>query len=200
MKPELENKVLLPILGDQYGIVLENQEITLSYEEGQFFFQYYEHRLPIDPNLWVLILSFGLEELTDRANPEDPHFQEFQSIITALGNLPGRNERNSHRTAERYREKEVIKRRLAALTQESPLIAAFIEENLRRFNGTKGIPRTFDFLDALLSDQAYRLAFWRVPISFRTSTIWGLQTVIPLPTSRPFLEVRMGTTWSTRHP
>lgn len=162
VKPELENKVLLPILGDQYGIVLENQEITLSYEEGQFFFQYYEHRLPIDPNPWVLILSFGLEELTDRANPEDPHFQELQSIITALGNLPGRNERHAHRTAERCREKEVIKRRLAVLTQESPLIAAFIEENLRRFNGTKGVPRTFDFLDALLSDQAYRLAFWRV--------------------------------------
>src|SRR5262249_29916275 len=29
-------------------------------------------------------------------------------------------------------------------------------------NGTPGDPRSFDALDALLSDQAYRLAFWRV--------------------------------------
>ena len=52
VKPELENTVLLPILGDQYGIVLENQEIVLQYDDGQLFLQYYEHRLPLDPSTW----------------------------------------------------------------------------------------------------------------------------------------------------
>src|SRR5205085_8264751 len=32
----------------------------------------------------------------------------------------------------------------------------------RAFNGTPGDPRSFDALDALLDDQAYRVAFWRV--------------------------------------
>ncbi|MBI5317638.1 MAG: malto-oligosyltrehalose synthase, partial [Nitrospirae bacterium] len=41
VKRELENKVLLPILGDLYGTVLENQEIVLVHEEGRFFITYY---------------------------------------------------------------------------------------------------------------------------------------------------------------
>lgn len=162
VKDELENKVLLPILGDQYGIVLENQEIVLHYEEGHFFVRYYNNHLPLDPTSWVLVLSFRADELVTPETAEDIHVQELQSITTALVNLPLRHERDPNRIAERYREKEVIKRRLAALTQESPTISKFIQENLVYFNGRKGEPRSFDLLDALLSDQAYRLAYWRV--------------------------------------
>ncbi|RMH02998.1 MAG: malto-oligosyltrehalose synthase, partial [Nitrospirae bacterium] len=64
--------------------------------------------------------------------------------------------------AERYREKEVIKRRLAALSSESHHILEYIHQTLRLFNGTKGNSQSFDLLDALLRDQAYRLAFWQV--------------------------------------
>ena len=39
---------------------------------------------------------------------------------------------------------------------------AAIEKALTIINGTPGDPRSFDALDALLNDQAYRLAFWRV--------------------------------------
>src|SRR6185295_11665466 len=38
----------------------------------------------------------------------------------------------------------------------------FLEENVRLFNGTKGEPRSFDLLDRLLDEQAYRLSYWRV--------------------------------------
>jgi (1->4)-alpha-D-glucan 1-alpha-D-glucosylmutase len=47
IKRELENKVLLPILADQYGAVLESQEIELTYEDGAFFLRYYED---LDPH------------------------------------------------------------------------------------------------------------------------------------------------------
>src|SRR5690606_16051652 len=63
---------------------------------------------------------------------------------------------------ERRREKEVIKRRLDTLCRSSPAILAFLEENVREFNGTRGDPRSFDLLDRLLGEQAYRLAHWRV--------------------------------------
>ncbi len=162
VKPELHNKVLLPILGDQYGIVLENGEITLSYQDGQFAFHYYEHQLPIDPSTCVLILSFRLEDLMEQQDSTQDDIQELQSIITALSNLPNRNERNAHHTAERQREKEVIKRRLTTLMEGSPLIANFLNDNIQHLNGTPGNPRSFDALDTLLTDQAYRLAFWRV--------------------------------------
>ncbi len=49
VKDELENKVLLPILGDQYGQVLENQELTLKFEGGSFSIYYGDQKLPLDP-------------------------------------------------------------------------------------------------------------------------------------------------------
>ena len=162
VKPELENKVLLPILGEQYGIALENQEISLSFADGRFFLQYYDHHLPIDPSTWTLILAFREDHLTEALNPDDPPLQEFQSILTALSHLPSRNEADSERIAERYREKEVIQRRLATLCQEHPDIAEFLLENIRILNGVKGAHQSFDLLDALVSNQAYRLAYWRV--------------------------------------
>jgi (1->4)-alpha-D-glucan 1-alpha-D-glucosylmutase len=162
VKDELENKVLLPILGDQYGIVLEHQEITLCYNLGEFFLQYYEHRLPLDPTSWVLILNFRIQELLNHTDPADLDIQELQSINTALGNLPQRTEQDPSRIDERYREIEVIKRRMATLVHDSSGIAQFLQDNLEVLNGTKGVPSSFDILDTLISSQAYRLAYWRV--------------------------------------
>ncbi len=162
IKPKLENKVLLPILGDQYGTVLENQEILLSYEDGGFVVRYYSHRLPVAPKPSVQILSYRLDELIAKMGENNQHVQELQSIVTALGHLPSRHEVDPQRVVERYREKEIIKKRLSTLLSDSPPVADFVQENVKLFNGTKGDPRSFDLLDALLDDQAYRLASWRV--------------------------------------
>ncbi len=42
LKPELRNRVLLPILEDHYGRILENQELRLQYEDGAFLVRYHE--------------------------------------------------------------------------------------------------------------------------------------------------------------
>lgn len=162
IKRELEGKVLLPILGDLYGTVLENQEIGLVYEGGSFRLRYYDHTLPVAPKSWVRILTHRLEDLIAQAGAEAPHVQELQSIVTALGHLPSQTEVDPQRVSERYREKEIARQRLAALVGDSPTIAKFVEENIKLFNGTKGDPRSLDLLDTLLNDQAYRLAYWRV--------------------------------------
>lgn len=57
VKKELKGKVLLPILGDLYGVVLENQEIELRYENERFFIQYYDHRLPVASKTYPMILQ-----------------------------------------------------------------------------------------------------------------------------------------------
>jgi (1->4)-alpha-D-glucan 1-alpha-D-glucosylmutase len=162
VKRQLANKVLLPILGDQYGRVLENQELVLTYADGTFGLQYYDTRLPIDPRSATQILSYRLEALADALGEADLYLQEYYSIITALTNLPARTERAPERIRERLREKEVIRRRLARLAEACPPIHGSIEETVRIFNGKRGDPRSFDLLDRLLDDQAYRLAYWRV--------------------------------------
>lgn len=162
VKRELENKVLLPILGDLYGTVLENQEIVLLYEDGRFFIKYYDHRLPVGPKSSAMVLTHRLDELIAEAGASAPHVQELQSIVTALRNLPADTETDPERVEERNRERDIIRQRLATLVRDGATIAGFLEDNVRIFNGTKGDPHSFDLLDALLNKQVYRLADWRV--------------------------------------
>ena len=139
-KKEFENKVLIPILGDQYGNILENQELQLSFEAGTFFVSYYDHNLPITPETYAYILKYRMEDLGSLLSSDDPHLVELQSILTALSHLPEYAERDRAKIDERYREKEVIKKRLAALFNESKEIRSFIKENLVIFNGSEGRP------------------------------------------------------------
>ena len=47
-KPELQAKLLLPILGDQYGRVLERGELQVAFEDGLLVLRYFERTLPIN--------------------------------------------------------------------------------------------------------------------------------------------------------
>jgi (1->4)-alpha-D-glucan 1-alpha-D-glucosylmutase len=160
LKSDLRDKVLIPILGDQYGRVLERGELKVHYECGRFFLRYFEHEFPIAPGTYRHLLQIALEEL--EAHKEEDFYAELQSIMTALEYLPRRTERDPERIAERAREKEIIKRRLERRCEEAPLVQEAIKKALTIINGRPGDSRSFDALDALLNEQAYRLAFWRV--------------------------------------
>ncbi|HBG07000.1 MAG: malto-oligosyltrehalose synthase [Geobacteraceae bacterium GWC2_58_44] len=162
VKKELTGKVLLPFLGDQYGKVLENGELRLLFREGGFFVQCSRVQIPVEPKSYLQILGHRLESLQGLFPPEAPPLLELLSIDTALQHLPPATEQDPEKQAERHREKEIVKKRLWQLCQESPEVAAFIDENVVIFNGAKGEPASFDLLDGLLRDQVYRLSFWRV--------------------------------------
>lgn len=162
VKPELEHKVLLPILEDQYGRVLEAGKLRLAYEDGAFFITYYEIRLPLAPRTYSQILEYSLDRLSDLLGVESEVLQEYQSVLTALSYLPRSTETDPDKIVERQREKEVVKRRIAALYQSSDEVAAAIDEAVTAFNGNVGEPRSFDLLDALIESQSFRPAFWRV--------------------------------------
>jgi (1->4)-alpha-D-glucan 1-alpha-D-glucosylmutase len=162
VKPELRNKVLLPILEDQYGRVLESGKFRLAIEDGAFFIYYYEQKLPVAPRTYSRILKLPLEGLTQTLGKENEHLQEYQSILTALGYLPSQTDLSPEKLEERMREKEVIKRRIAAQYQNSPEVRRALDEAIQSFNGRPGDAASFDHLDGLIGDQAYRPAFWRV--------------------------------------
>ena len=160
VKDELANKVLIPILGDQYGAALERQELTLEYGRGAFFVRHYEERLPIAPDTYSLILRDGLDAWL--ADHPGQHHDELLSVLAAADHLPPRTSGDPDAIAVRAREKEVIKRRLAALTDTSAAVAALVDACVVALNGTAHHPRSFDRLDELLNAQSYRLAHWRV--------------------------------------
>jgi (1->4)-alpha-D-glucan 1-alpha-D-glucosylmutase len=162
LKTELRNKVLLPILGDHYGRVLENGELRLEYEQGAFFLRYYEKILPINPRTYPMILDPILPGLIQALGEEHDTVLEIQSILTGLGHLPPRTETHRAKVVERRREKEILKRRLAAAMDGAAGLASALQERLGVLNGQKGAPRSFDALADILEEQAYRLSFWRV--------------------------------------
>jgi (1->4)-alpha-D-glucan 1-alpha-D-glucosylmutase len=161
-REDLADKVLLPTLGDQYGRVLENREVRIEYSSGSFAVRYYEAAFPLAPRTWPLILAHALESARQALGDAHPDVLELESIITALGYLPLRTETDQQRIRERQREKEIIKRRLAGLCAGSEAVSRGVADSLRAINGRKGDPASFNRLEQLLSDQAYRLSFWRV--------------------------------------
>jgi (1->4)-alpha-D-glucan 1-alpha-D-glucosylmutase len=118
--------------------------------------RYYEHVFPLDPGTYPSVFE-GMTEL-----PEDEHTLEFDSVITAFGNLPGREETGEERLAERVRDAAVNRGRLARLCEESPAVARAVEGCVRRVNGDPAEPESFDTLHRILEEQAYRLVYWRV--------------------------------------
>jgi (1->4)-alpha-D-glucan 1-alpha-D-glucosylmutase len=161
-KAELANKVLLPVLGDQYGRVLENQEIHVIYADGELQVAFYETPLPLAPRTWTMILEPAAAKLRDKLDPAHQHVGELESIITALSHLADSTETDDARIRERQREKEIVKKRLSTLLGASPEAAQAIQETLLEINGERGHPRSFDRLERLLESEAYRLSFWRV--------------------------------------
>ncbi len=164
LKAELHDKVLLPILGDQYGAELEQGRLQVDYQEdGSFVVRYYEHILPLDPQTVPLIFEqadLATRHVEERWKRTD--LPELQSILAAMRELPPHTATEPELVAARRREVPWLKKRLAQLTARSPEVRAAVQDALRLCNGELGNPRSFDLPHRLLNAQTYRLAHWRV--------------------------------------
>lgn len=160
----MRDRVLVPILGDVYGAVLERGELKLQLDPatGSFAVRYHEHLLPIDPREYPRIFAQGTVPVPLVAPDEDR--ADFESLLNSFANLSPRSDTSEDAIAIRYRDQEAHKRRLLRLLERSPEVRRHIDETLARVNGSPGDPRSFDALDALLDAQAYRLSYWRVAV------------------------------------
>jgi (1->4)-alpha-D-glucan 1-alpha-D-glucosylmutase len=162
LKAELENKVLLPVLGDHYGRVLERGELRLRYGGGGFFIDYWERSFPLNPRTYALILEPLLPGLVEKLGETADAVLELQSILTGLAHLPARTETKRAKVIERNREKEILKRRLATLVADNAVVAEAAAAQVQHMNGQPGDPKSFDALHVLLEAQAYRLSYFGV--------------------------------------
>ncbi len=161
VEDELDGRLLLPILEDQYARVLESGKLMLKRKGGRFLLAYHDRELPIAPRSYATILEHRLAELLELGEDEDD-VQELRSIALSARTLPAQHEIDDLSLARIGSEKEVIKRRLARLVVESPRIASYLDESVVSYRGTPGDASSFDPLHALLEQQVYRLSYWRV--------------------------------------
>lgn len=159
----LDNKVLLPVLADTYGRVLENQELRPAYRNGAFVLQYFEESFPLSPNSYHLVLKHHLDVLEKRLGEGSFAYQEYRGIVASLCSLHEREPMSPEATGQRRLQAEATKERLRHLYGAEPEISRFIAENLRALCGKKKRPASFRSLDRLLAEQAYILEFWQNP-------------------------------------
>src|SRR6476659_7614731 len=101
LKSELEHKVLLPVLGDASGAVLERQEIRLEYEHGAFRVRYFDRLFPIAPGTYDRILGIEKDRLLQDLGDGSEQATEFLSILTAIRHLPEGRSADPEQIAER---------------------------------------------------------------------------------------------------
>lgn len=157
----LDNKVLLPVLGDHYGRVLESGLMKVVYWHGDFYVHYYEHQFPLTPETYVDILRCVHEKLLEDPG-EDWVQMELASVIHALRHMPPYTHGDPESVAVRQREQIITRWRLLGLFDKSEAFRNAMTAGMEVFNGDPADPATFDRLDAVLSGQPYRLSYWRV--------------------------------------
>jgi (1->4)-alpha-D-glucan 1-alpha-D-glucosylmutase len=159
LKEGLENRVLLPILGDRYGRILEEGEFHLHHTARGFHLSYGEHVLPLAPRSYAGILQLAAEEFGAALTPD---WQEgLHALAGAFLRLPASGALTDEALFARLAESDAAKQQLNSLMAQ-PAVAEAVGGALKKIEGTVGEPASFDALDALLNAQCYRLSYWRV--------------------------------------
>ena len=144
-EPKLKNRILLPVLGDHYGRVLERGELRVEHERGRFRIRYFENLAPLAPASLELILGPAAELAASR---------QLADVAASLAALPELEGDDLEAVEERHRRKEELLARLDGQLEERP-VAQSVERVLAELNAEP------DRLDELLERQHYRVARWQ---------------------------------------
>ena len=140
----LRDKLLVPFLGDQYGAALEAGQLSLEFDEreGSFAIWAYDtHKLPICPLHYAHILG-------------DAH-PELERLGDAFSGLPEWRPQVGRRAGE-------LKAELATLCRERVDVRHAVAAAVGRLNGVPGRLDSWRDLDALIQEQYWRAAHFRV--------------------------------------
>ncbi|HWW19965.1 MAG TPA: malto-oligosyltrehalose synthase [Steroidobacteraceae bacterium] len=164
----LHNRILVPFLGDQYGIELERGVLRLRFDEsdGSFAVWAYDtHKLPIWPPHYARILTDGTAQL--------------ERLADAFNWLPNWHQQMPQRAAE-------LKTRLAALVRDHADAREAVQRAVQRFEGQPDQSGSWQSLDELIAEQRWRIAHFRVAADdinyrrfFNINDLAGLRMELP---------------------
>jgi (1->4)-alpha-D-glucan 1-alpha-D-glucosylmutase len=153
LKPALRNKLLLPILGNQYGTELENKHIQVSIENGRPRVHYYDHTMPVAPRTVHLMF----DQFDGSSNPLPESFRE---LLKQIDELPPHETTDDELREQRRQQLAHLLPQLQDALRSTEM-EPFVRQALEAINGVEGDAHSFDRLHLLLDAQPYRLASWR---------------------------------------
>ncbi|MGF1491718.1 MAG: malto-oligosyltrehalose synthase [Microcoleaceae cyanobacterium] len=154
---DIRSRVLTPLLGDFYGRCLENGELQLSYDEEGLSINYYDFKIHLRVESYAQFISHDLGFLSRKLGRRHPDVVKLLGVLYILKNIPAETSSQQRRDQALF-----VKGLLWELYQDNEQIKEFIDQNIERFNGVAGDPDSFNLLDDLLSNQFFRLSFWKV--------------------------------------
>ena len=157
-----DNRVLLPFLGDLYGTILENCELTLKLDDAGFFIQYYAHRFPLDPKSYEPLIVGIAENIEQNRDVAPPKAEAISKLLEAVRGLPPFWHTSPEERKRRIEESAFIKERLWQLYRSVSAIHQATDSVMHSVNGSRETPSTLLQLDRILSAQPYRLAYWKI--------------------------------------
>ena len=159
----IHDQVLLPVLGDLYGEVLERGELRLRFDaqSGSFSVWYHEHRFPICPATYHLILESCLRHADQKTVEEMAEQPDIQAALVESKRLRFKPRSRTRRKAQRTRG-ETFKMTLARLANDFPIFQDALEQAEVQFGPKAKDGRGLERLHKLLEQQNFRPAYWRV--------------------------------------
>jgi (1->4)-alpha-D-glucan 1-alpha-D-glucosylmutase len=142
----LRDKVLVPILPDQYGRVLSAGEVVVKRKGARFTVEAAGQTFPVSPASLSLILGKAAEYAKSDA---------LNFASASFARLPSPDFWDRRTILARHRDKKVLLELLERLGREDAAVSEAIDRVVREVNGS------VDALDEFLSQQFYRLAYWR---------------------------------------
>ncbi|QHN04278.1 malto-oligosyltrehalose synthase [Granulicella sp. WH15] len=142
----LRNKVLVPVLADQYGRVLEQGGIKAARSGGAFLVECAGQTLPINPSSFPVFLN----RAADYSRSDTLSF-----LSASFSRLPVPDYGDRRAVLVRHRDKGVLLKLLERLCSEEVSVCKAIDHALRELN------KNLDALDDFLNQQNYRLAYWK---------------------------------------
>lgn len=153
----IRGRILAPFLGEFYGESLESGKIKLAYDQDGLSVRYYDSRYPLKIESYQKVFENNIGRLRKTLGREHPDFVKLLGIFFVLNNLP-----INHDRTERYGQINFVKRLFWELYTQNVVIKKLIDESIEHFNGQEGVPESYNQLDQLLSEQFFRLSFWKV--------------------------------------
>jgi (1->4)-alpha-D-glucan 1-alpha-D-glucosylmutase len=153
----MKGRLLAPFLGKFYGESLEEEEINLRFDKEGFTVVYYDLSFPLKIESYTRVLTHGLEGLKNRLGRNHPDFINLLGMLYVLKTLSSQDG-----DEDGYEQISFIKNTLWELYTRCEEIRNYIEENLFVFNGGMDSADRAKLLAPLLSEQMFRLSFWKV--------------------------------------
>src|SRR5579862_22360 len=122
---KLQNKVLIPILGGQYGKVLSAGELQIEYDGESFQVRYFDHVLPLAPRSLAVPLSLAAKYI---------NAPTLAFIADSLARLPQPSPGEEEVLAARHRDKMVLYELLHNFCADTPGALEAIARAVRDLN------------------------------------------------------------------